>query len=192
MAVFSEGLEIQSKQSFRLLTWDDHLRDVVVYDSGKKKRRFQGAGTEWHFHPEMELVLILQGSGTRFVSDHISAFEAPDPALIGSNLPHFRAGLQHSCGYAIQFSSETEHPLWQREEMAGLQEPGHRANRGIRFDGSTRESVANSIQQMTQLSDSSRKGVVCEGARRPGRSGKEGLRDLVAKGVLRRGGLDTD
>ena len=147
---------LRARQSFRLLTWEDNLTDVAVCLSGKKKGRIQGAGEQWHFHPEIELTLIVQGSGTRFVGDHIEAFEAPDLILIGSNLPHFWTGLRRSSGYAIQFSSQSEHPLWQCEEMAGLQELCRRANRGICFHGSTRDGVANSIQQMTQLNDHSR------------------------------------
>ncbi len=42
----------------------------------------------WHYHPELELVLSLKSTGTRFVGDSIKKFEAGDVVLIGKNLPH--------------------------------------------------------------------------------------------------------
>jgi len=43
---------------------------------------------EWHYHPELELVLSLKSTGTRFVGDSIKKFEEGDVVLIGKNLPH--------------------------------------------------------------------------------------------------------
>lgn len=42
----------------------------------------------WHFHKEIELVLINKGRGTRFVGDNVSHFEEGTLTLIGSNIPH--------------------------------------------------------------------------------------------------------
>ena len=43
----------------------------------------------WHFHPEFEILYVIEGSGTSFVADSIEEFQSGDLALIGSNLPHF-------------------------------------------------------------------------------------------------------
>jgi len=42
----------------------------------------------WHYHPELELVLSLKSTGTRFVGDSIKKFDEGDVVLIGKNLPH--------------------------------------------------------------------------------------------------------
>lgn len=42
----------------------------------------------WHYHPELELVVIQKSTGTHFIGDHIGRFEPGDVVLIGKNLPH--------------------------------------------------------------------------------------------------------
>ncbi len=42
----------------------------------------------WHYHPELELVLTIKSTGTRFVGDSIEKFNEGDVVLIGKNLPH--------------------------------------------------------------------------------------------------------
>lgn len=53
-------------------------RDVVLYFYNR-----------WHYHPELELIHIEQGSGTQFVGDNIRNFQSGDLLLIGPNLPHY-------------------------------------------------------------------------------------------------------
>ena len=41
-----------------------------------------------HYHPEVELVHIIRGTGSRFIGDSVNSFKEDDLVLIGSNLPH--------------------------------------------------------------------------------------------------------
>src|SRR5690349_4930277 len=43
---------------------------------------------QWHFHPEIELIYIHKGRGTRFIGNNVSRFESNELMLIGSNLDH--------------------------------------------------------------------------------------------------------
>jgi AraC-like DNA-binding protein len=42
----------------------------------------------YHFHPEIELTLIVKGSGKRLVGSQIDTYEAGDLVLLGENVPH--------------------------------------------------------------------------------------------------------
>ena len=54
---------------------------VGIYEQSYFKR-------SWHYHPEAEILLILDGFGKRLVGDHVEKFEKHDLVLIGGNLPH--------------------------------------------------------------------------------------------------------
>jgi AraC-like DNA-binding protein len=44
---------------------------------------------QYHYHPEVELLFIQEGTGTQFVGDSIQRFEGGDLLLIGSDCPHY-------------------------------------------------------------------------------------------------------
>lgn len=41
----------------------------------------------WHYHPEIEIMYILEGTGTRFVGDHVEKYSEGDICMVGGNLP---------------------------------------------------------------------------------------------------------
>ena len=61
-----------------------------------------------HFHPELELTYIEQGTGIRYIGDNITSYQADDLVLIGRNLPHDYVSLsknpnEQSIAYVFQF-----------------------------------------------------------------------------------------
>jgi len=42
----------------------------------------------WHYHSQLELVLVLKSTGTRFIGDSIQKFAPGEIVLLGKNLPH--------------------------------------------------------------------------------------------------------
>lgn len=52
---------------------------------GFKEKKFSAP---YHFHPEYELTLIIQGKGKRYVGSNMQDYVQGDLVLLGSNLPH--------------------------------------------------------------------------------------------------------
>ena len=50
--------------------------------------RGSGYGARWHFHPEVQLTLVLKSSGYRIVGDNITPLLPGDLVLVGASLPH--------------------------------------------------------------------------------------------------------
>lgn len=110
---------------------------------------------QWHYHPELELTWVQQGSGIRFVGDSIAHFQAGDLILLGPNLPHFwrsdeGPGSQPPCqALVVQFG---EH-FW-GESFLALPELGAvrdlllRARRGIRISGPARRQVSQAMEDL--------------------------------------------
>ena len=132
---------IISEQSFSV------RRDVVLHFYNR-----------WHYHPEIELVHIEQGSGTQFVGDSIQHFQPGDVLLVGANLPHYwrcdqayfenREGLlAHATvvHFRADFWGDTFLQLPENRPVVRLLE---RARQGIRLLGSTREQVKNRMAQL--------------------------------------------
>ena len=43
----------------------------------------------WHFHPEIEILLVVKSSGTSYVGDGIHRFTEGEISIIGENVPHW-------------------------------------------------------------------------------------------------------
>jgi AraC-like DNA-binding protein len=146
MKLKAEKIQLLPGESFRLLQWQNNIHDVEAIASDGTRRPFVGSGHEWHHHSQMELTLLTQGSGTRFIGDSITHFNAPDLVLIGPNLPHYWHMRQHSSGYAFQFDFEPEHPFWQLPETGELRGLWNDAQRGVHLTGPIVSEIAELIQ----------------------------------------------
>jgi len=97
----------------------------------------------WHFHPEYEILYIIEGTGTSFVGNNTEHFKSGDLALIGSNLPHFwRSDEMYyneestlKINYiVIQFPGDIfRDKLFNYPEFNIIQQLLDRTSRGIRF-----------------------------------------------------------
>ncbi|MEM6718700.1 MAG: AraC family transcriptional regulator [Bacteroidota bacterium] len=96
-------------------------------------------GVHWHYHPEIEICYIKQGSGHRIVGDSVKSFTDGDLVLVGSNLPHcwitdklFNESDKNIEVFVIQFTADIF--SLNVEELKRLHDFLMLAQRGLSFD----------------------------------------------------------
>jgi AraC-like DNA-binding protein len=105
----------------------------------------------WHFHPEVEIIYIEKGSGTRFVGDHYETFKDGDICLVGSNLPH---DWKRDSNFSGNNSEPTTHvkvvhfhdnifkgSLAALPEMQGINKLLFDSQYGIKFSGTAKDYI---------------------------------------------------
>jgi len=116
--------------------------------------------TPWHFHPEVELSLVVSSRGQRFVGDSIENFEPGDLVLLGPNLPHTwrnTGPIPGTQDYAhttfAQFSTDfLGTPFMHAPEMREISDLLDRARCGLAFGGKTRRRAGEAIRRLTGVS----------------------------------------
>jgi AraC-like DNA-binding protein len=108
----------------------------------------------WHHHRELELTLIVRSCGRRFVGDSIADYADGDLVLLGPNLPHSwcsvppRPAVKHEA-VVVQFGEDFLGPgRLNGLKLGRVRDLFDRANRGIRFYGEARWTVAERLQQL--------------------------------------------
>ncbi len=105
-----------------------------------------------HFHPEVEILLVVQGTGTRFVGDSVERFVPGDLVVIGSNTPHVwysdRYPLQKevkNISEAIYIMFDPEifgEQFWCLPESKSIRKIVELANRGLKLVGEAKDEVS--------------------------------------------------
>lgn len=108
-----------------------------------KKNKYPHFLKIWHYHPELELVVLVKSTGTRFIGDSITKFEAGEVVLIGRNLPHMwlndevyfeESSNLEAEAIAVHFDKGfLGKNFFQTPEMLPISELFDRAERGIQF-----------------------------------------------------------
>ena len=109
----------------------------------------------WHYHPEIEINLIMKGQGLRFVGDSIETFHDGDLCLFASNLPHAWVSKpiprKRQQSLVVQFLPECLGPdFFNFPEMHPIRRLLARARRGLRFHGRTQKVVAERLLAMSK------------------------------------------
>ena len=106
-----------------------------------------------HYHPELELTLIVRGRGLRFVADSIEEFEDGDLCLVGERMLHTWQSSplsRISSAVVVQFSRDVLRPLegnW--PEMRPITQLLDRSAQGLRFAGPPRRRLAQAIETLS-------------------------------------------
>lgn len=130
-------------------------RDVVKYFYNR-----------WHYHPEMELLHIEEGTGTQFIGDNIQHFQSGDVLLIGADLPHFWRcddkyfqgieGLEAKATVVHFLAEAWGKEFWNLPENQSINGLFLRAKQGLRFVGSTQEQVIYLLEKLQCQSQGNR------------------------------------
>lgn len=107
-----------------------------------------------HLHPEFEINVVLNTSGTRIVGDSHERFEQSDIALIGPNLLHAWRGEEKSGirVITIQFSQELfEYNLLKKEGMWAISRLLDDSRNGILFDKQSIPVLSKKIEELIGL-----------------------------------------
>lgn len=114
----------------------------------------------WHFHPEIEIMLVLKGKGTRFVGDSIESFEPYDLVMVGPNLAHVWKNSNEHFTDNPEVIAEARVILFKENcfgenffslpEMKIVHDLIERSSRGIKFYGEARDKV---IQYLVDACD---------------------------------------
>ena len=117
----------------------------------------------WHFHSECQLFLVMKGTGTRFIGDHVSPFKKGDLVFTGPNLPHlwqsdheyFNSDKELMTeGIVIYFPENfLGNDFLYKNEMYRIKQLFLRAQRGVDIFGSTAEKAIELILAFLKVED---------------------------------------
>lgn len=111
----------------------------------------------FHFHPEVELTLILESIGRRYVGDHVGNFEAGDLVLIGKDLPHFWHNSINPKGQSqaivLQFKAHfLGSTFFEKPGLRHLMDLLKKAQRGISIKGKANKLIQHKLIKLKELS----------------------------------------
>ncbi len=110
---------------------------------------------QYHYHPEYEIVCVLEGSGRRHVGNHLSQYEEGDLVFMGPNLPHSGFG-QEAIGQHEEIVVQLKENLWgdhflDMPEMKAIKTLFDRSRQGICFYGETKIRIQRRLKKLLTL-----------------------------------------
>ncbi|MFL5753589.1 MAG: AraC family transcriptional regulator [Bacteroidia bacterium] len=113
-----------------------------------------------HYHPELQLTLILKSRGSAFVGDNICSFVEGDVFLLGPNLPHvFRntksiyeddgTSSVHALSVYFKMDSFGE-KFFELPENHAIKDFLRKTSRGLKFQGGLKQELKYSILSLNE------------------------------------------
>ncbi len=110
-----------------------------------------------HYHPELQLTIILKSTGTVIIGDKICSFEAGDVFLLGPGLPHVFldktdskhavAGGVHSISIYFKLNSFGD-DFFNLPENHLIKDLLQKSSRGIKFNGDIKQHIKRKIEKL--------------------------------------------
>jgi AraC-like DNA-binding protein len=143
-----------------------------------KEIRGRSLDCPWHLHPELELILLLEGRGHRIVGDNVASLQPGDMVFVGAHLPHiyqtdpiadqktYRLGDAASdravhC-HLIQFETRGRTSLFEMPAFEPVRRLFQKASLGLHVMGKTRDQIEAAMLRMLSLCGVPRIGAFLE------------------------------
>lgn len=117
--------------------------------------------TPWHYHPEMEIVLVTESTGRRFIGDNITDYKPGNLAFIGPNIPHtYKSDEKYykensklrAKSIVIHFTEESlGQDFLKLPEMFLLRHLFIQAQYGLNITGKTNRSISAKLHDIIHL-----------------------------------------
>jgi AraC-like DNA-binding protein len=117
--------------------------------------------TPWHYHPEIEIVFMLESTGKKYIGSSISDFHPGDLCMIGSFLPHYYKNddeyLRNDSGLraksmVVHFNVDfIGNEFWETPESYNIKMLLERSKRGIQFSKETAALLKSKVEGMFEL-----------------------------------------
>lgn len=117
--------------------------------------------TPWHYHPEIEIVFMLESTGKKYIGSSISDFHPGDLCMIGSFLPHYYKNddeyLRNDSGLraksmVVHFNVDfIGNEFWETPESYNIKMLLERSKRGIQFSKETSALLKSKVEGMFEL-----------------------------------------
>src|SRR5690606_35932755 len=117
-----------------------------------------------HFHPECEIMLVLKGTGIRFVGDSMERFQPGDLVFYGRDIPHFYRNdrnfyqqVSDSAAQAIVIYFKEDFlgkEFWELPKNIQLKKLFANSKRGIKFTGKSKTELERQIKRLDDHKDS--------------------------------------
>lgn len=91
----------------------------------------------WHYHEDVELVLIKKGEGQIHIGDLVKYYRAPAGFLIGSSLPHGLLSIGPLQGWIVQFQEKCIKYPNAPSEFSAIVNALSEAKKGLSFSQAT-------------------------------------------------------
>ena len=115
---------------------------------------------QWHFHPEIELIYIHKGKGTRFIGTDVHRFEPGELFLFGSNLAHMWRCDPEYFSESSKLKAEVTIIYFHHDflgdkffnipELKGIESLLEKAKQGIKITGNTKLQVKDLINKLSE------------------------------------------
>lgn len=115
----------------------------------------------WHYHPEIEILYVREGSGSKYVGDSINSFHPGDIVIIGSYTPHVHVcnpeyldpgNNLRSSAICIQFMEDVFNKAFSEfPELFKINKFLNKSKRGIHFVNKTRDLLIKHIEGLLYM-----------------------------------------